>query len=395
MSESGENIVRTRAPGEDRAAKGAVALHMLRRPTMVGRGSLEGGADVDLSDARIADSLAATADFFARALGRAGARRAEVAGRQAALLAAGSRAISKLANDGDAAALDTDEFSALEAIVVADGSRPSLFVQDGRVDPTVPEAKMWSPLIADFQTSIATVARSVGRINFPLLPPYYVGTGFVVAPGLIATNRHVLQAIARQDTQGQWVLATRNVTVDFAAEYQQSLQRRFRVTGVPYAGPEWIGQDLDPRKLDLALLTVDTDHGNDPFPAPLPLLSDLKPLRPNSEVYVMGFPAQPAAGQEGEDTLQMVFQDEYDVKRFAPGYVLQKPDDIDDGGPHRVFTHDSSTLRGNSGSCVVEFRRKGKGVVGIHFGGFQRDENYAHAISRLADILKNQGVTLV
>jgi hypothetical protein len=86
----------------------------------------------------------------------------------------------------------------------------------------------------------------------------------------------------------------------------------------------------------------------------------------------MGYPARPF--NEVAEVLMTVFQDEYFVKRFAPGVIEASPDDVDDGNHRRVFTHDASTLGGNSGSCVVEFGVQGRSVVGLHFGGIQRGE---------------------
>jgi hypothetical protein len=89
-----------------------------------------------------------------------------------------------------------------------------------------------------------------------------------------------------------------------------------------------------------------------------------------------------------------VFLDEYFVKRFAPGLVERALDDVDDGGLKRVFTHDASTLGGNSGSCVVEFTMDGRAVVGLHFGGVARSENFSHAVAKFEQVLNANGVTL-
>jgi hypothetical protein len=106
----------------------------------------------------------------------------------------------------------------------------------------------------------------------------------------------------------------------------------------------------------------------------------------------MGYPARPL--DEVGEVLMRVFQDEYFVKRFAPGFVAKAPNEMDDGGHNRVFTHDSSTLGGNSGSCVIEFRIQGKAAVGLHFGGQQRLENYAHSIARIKDLLIEHGAVV-
>jgi hypothetical protein len=281
--------------------------------------------------------------------------------------------------------------ASLEAIVVPDGTRPALFVQDDDVDPEAAEAGTWKGRISELRAGIATVARSVGRINIPLGSTGYAGTGWVVAPGLVATNRHVLEALVGgpgPSAGGAWTFLA-PVTIDFAAELDRDRKREFKVTGVAFAGPDPILGMLSPPKLDLALLTVEASNGQEDLPAPLALSRRIKALRKESEVYVMGYPAR--AHDEVGEVLMKVFQDEYFVKRFAPGFVDEEPDSFDDGGHKRVFTHDSSTLRGNSGSCVIEFLVQGKAAVGLHFGGLQRDENYAHSIARIEEVLAQHG----
>lgn len=390
MAEDVNTLRRTASDGID----GGIALQLFRTPAVGGLEGIEAGTHADLSCNRINESISALDQAFARTRERTGDPR--LLARQQTVLDAGRRALSKLSNDGDAAVLDRDEITGLEAVVIADGTRPSLFVQDDRVDPTVPQAASWVSLITDFRTGIITAARSVGRIIRQTAPASPIGTGFVVGPGLIATARHVLQALADQDGSGKWVLRRPDTAIDFAGEYKRARQTSYRVTGVAFAGPEYIPEkgDIRTELLDLALLTVDPESGPESFPAPLPLLADMKPLRAGSEIYVIGFPAQPRAGLEPYTVLQTVFQDEYNVKRFAPGYALQHPDDIGASGADRVFTHDASTLAGNSGSCVVEFRREGKAGVGLHFGGYRRDQNFAHSLARLSKELSAHGVIL-
>jgi hypothetical protein len=40
---------------------------------------------------------------------------------------------------------------------------------------------------------------------------------------------------------------------------------------------------------------------------------------------------------------------------------------------------------------VVEFRIQGRAVVGLHFGGLAREQNYAHAIARIEQVLAQHG----
>ena len=58
-----------------------------------------------------------------------------------------------------------------------------------------------------------------------------------------------------------------------------------------------------------------------------------------------------------------------------------------------VVNHDATTLGGSSGSCVVDFANDGATVMGLHFGGKSRAENWAHALAALRPELEAQGAT--
>lgn len=379
-----------------------IALSLLQGPLSVRRGGLEAAVDAgpDLSESRIAASLELAREHMARGARGGGGLESfapEISEAQDRVLGAAEQGLRKLAQEGDRAELTREEYGGLEAIIVADGSRPSLFVQDDKVDPDVPQAGTWKPLIEPMQEAIRTVARSVGRIN--VRSPWYpsgVGTGFVVAPGLIMTNRHVLEPIAFP-ADGGWRFKFAGTAIDFAAERDRARERTFAITGVRFAGPEAINDRLErpPRKLDMALLEVATDNGQEALPAALPVSLDVPVLSSHLEVYLMGFPAKPRSDYETTEVLQQVFgPQDYSVKRFAPGYILAGPDTVDDGGHHRVIVHECSTLGGNSGSCIIDFRTGGT-AVGLHFGGVKREENFAHALARLQDILIQHGASLV
>jgi hypothetical protein len=342
----------------------------------------------DLSDDRIRTSLDAARERFRRIAERAG--EAGLTDEQRQVLEDAEAALQRLASEGETADLDDRQMIGLEAVIVPDGTRPALFVRDDRVDPRASDAGTWSSAIARLADGITLVARSVGRINSEIGFPNFAGTGFVVAPGLVLTNRHVLEALAGPDPQpdGRWRFR-KPVTIDFAAEFQRDRTRTFKVTDVAFASDDRIRGLLNPSNLDVALLTVETDNGVENLPPPLPLIRRLAPLNPQSDVFVMGYPARPR--DEVGEVLMRVFQDEYFVKRFAPGFVDEGPDTFDDGGHRRVFTHDSSTLGGNSGSCVVEFRLSGSPVVGLHFGGLKRVQNFAHSTARIEEVLAAHG----
>lgn len=366
------------------------ALNRLRRAS---GGGLEGSSGApDLSDQRIRTTIAVAKERFRRIAERAKARGENATDEQQQVLRDAEDAMKALATEGESAQLSQGQRIGLEAIVVPDGTRPALFVQDDEVDPTAPDAGTWQARISGFRTDIAKVARSVGRINAKVGFPDYAGTGWVVADGLIATNKHVLELLAGRSTplaDGTWPLR-QPVTIDFAAEFQIARERSFKVTGVKFASPDSINGILKPSNLDIAILTVETNNGTEDLPPPLPLSRRANAVLTQAPIYVMGYPARP--NDEFGEVLMKVFRDEFFVKRFAPGFVESRPDDVADG-QGRVFTHDSSTLGGNSGSCVVEFNVQGRAAVGLHFGGLARRENYAHSLGRLEQLLIEEGAT--
>jgi V8-like Glu-specific endopeptidase len=377
------------------------ALNRLRRVGGNPRGGLEGAglegvsSGPDLTDDRIKTSLDAARERFREIAERTGQGRDEVSEAQKQVLEDAEDALTRLAVDGESANLSDRHMIGLEAIVVPDGTRPALFVRDDDVDPVVAEAGSWQARISTLRDQIGVVAESVGRINIPVGFPNYAGTGFVVADGLVLTNKHVLEFLTGgPDPQpdGTWRFL-KPVTIDFAAEFESKRTKSFKVKGVRFASADRINNMLNPANLDVALLDVEhTNENHESLPSPLILSSRLQSVGTQAEVYVMGYPARPL--DEVGEVLMRVFQDEYFVKRFAPGFVAKDPDEMDDGGHNRVFTHDSSTLGGNSGSCVIEFRIQGKAAVGLHFGGQKRLENYAHSIARIKDVLVEHGAVI-
>jgi hypothetical protein len=106
-------------------------------------------------------------------------------------------------------------------------------------------------------------------------------------------------------------------------------------------------------------------------------------------VYVVGYPASDNQGLTPPDVMSRIFGDIYEVKRLQPGTITG----ISDTLPR--FSHDCSTLGGNSGSCVVDLATHQ--VLGLHFSGGYRESNYAVALWKLTDdpLLRAAGVQFV
>ncbi|MEU7532077.1 trypsin-like peptidase domain-containing protein [Saccharothrix sp. NPDC042600] len=306
--------------------------------------------------------------------------------------------------DADPAAdLTAGEVRTLEAVVRADGSRPTLFVRDDRVDEAHPMIGRWAGAVAAAREALRPVLQAVGRIQPDnATGDNFFGTGWVVDAenGLVLTNLHVMevmwrrlrQAVAPTDT-GFRVLD--GAHVDFAAESGRTRTRRFRVVEARSSGVD--GPDY--ARLDAAVLRIEPiEH---PVPQAVPVLAD--PDGPNgvlASLCTVGYPGRPAyqAGtHEGIDWAWVnnaLFGHRYGVKRLAPGTAHRPPGFTGAGQDPRawVFGHDCTTLGGSSGSPVVAWLGDAPGAFGLHFAGASADTNLAHAVSACAGELRALGV---
>jgi hypothetical protein len=279
------------------------------------------------------------------------------------LQADGTRAIDKIRREGEAAQLDQDEQFALEAIVQILG-RPALLVRDDHFDP--PPAG-WE-ILEQYRASIERNLRSVGRIEVEGHPRLdWIGTGFLVAPGAVMTNRHVAEEFCRKGRNGRWTFKPGMIPrIDYSEEYATSQVREFALRGV-------IGLH---EIYDLALLRVaQVNASGQPTPVPLRVSSLPPDGCPGCFVYTAGYPALDT--RNNPDIMARIFHNIYNVKRLQPGEMVG----IDD--VQNLFQHDCSTLGGNSGSGVFDVETGL--VLGLHFGGRYQETNSAIALWKLKD----------
>jgi V8-like Glu-specific endopeptidase len=269
------------------------------------------------------------------------------------LVRAARSAIRKVHNKGADANLTEEEAEGLEAIVLTVG-RPAILFKGGRFLPTPPP---WEGL-QDARKEIETSARSVGRIELfgqPGMP--YAGTGFVVADGVVMTNRHVARLFSQQSGRGAWTFREGlTAGIDYTDAPEDGKPAAFaveRVLGVH-------------NKYDLALLKLGKGAAKKgKAPTALPVAAKAPAAIKGRQVYVLGYPARDP--RNGEAAMRNIFGDVYNVKRLQPGNLLTFV------RAEGVFKHDSSTLGGNSGSCVLDLETHR--VLGLHFGGIYQKYN--------------------
>lgn len=281
-------------------------------------------------------------------------------------------AARKIEEEGADANLTPEEEVGIEAIVLLTG-RPPILIQNGSFFPPPQE---WQ-FLEQFRQAIETSFRSVGRVEVTGHPSLdWIGTGFLVAPDVIMTNRHVAVEFSRPGAGGSWSFAMgMTPRIDYVEELGGGNVAEFTFTDV-------IGiHDV----FDLALLRVEQESGNGvTAPEPLTIASE-EPAGPNRKVYVVGYPAWDGRRNDPIE-MQRIFTNIFNVKRLQPGEIIGMP------AGQGIFNHDCSTLGGNSGSCVIDILTNQ--VVGLHFGGRYLEANRAVALWELANdpLLQSAGV---
>jgi hypothetical protein len=267
----------------------------------------------------------------------------------------------------------------LEAIILR-FIRPVYLIQEGNLLPPrhrSPNSAEIARRLGSARAQLNKVIPSTGRIDLRNHDLRWVGTGWVVAPRVVVTNRHVAEHFARPADPG---FAFRNdrwgrrvaAYLDWRAEYRQPHEARFRVEEVI-----WIEPENGP---DVALLRISGQgEEGEPAPAPIDLMptEEIRQLGSNRWVGVIGYPASDSRHDDGD--LQRIFDGIYNYKRLAPGQIMSFTGDDE-------LHHDATTLYGSSGSAVIDLA-SGK-AVGLHFGGTVGDRNYAVLAPHISRIVQ-------
>jgi endonuclease G len=268
---------------------------------------------------------------------------------------------------------------ALEAIVRKEG-RPVLYIQDDAV--TVPDAvlPLWKRRIRDAKAALEAPIRRVGRIELRGHPRYpWFGTGWLIAPGVVVTNRHVAEVFA-YPSDGMFRFRSTPVSkpmgarIDLYQEYQGTRESEFEVQDVLHIEPEG-GPDV-------ALLHVASrDTVDRELPPPIPL-ADRDPVN-EQLVAAIGYAAWDGQ-RNAQGVMEQIFEGVYDVKRLHPGEIMAVQE--------THLKHDCSTLGGNSGSAVIDLETGC--AVGLHYAGYYERQNYAVKATTLRAILERRGIDI-
>lgn len=269
-------------------------------------------------------------------------------------------------------------------------TRPALLVRNGEfVEPPA----QWESLERR-RDRIQKTFGSVGRIEISGHPEgkLWSGTGWVVADGLVITNRHVVRDFAEpvngQAGETRWRLKPgMSARINFGEDWLGTgppPEDASRTHDVPEDAVLKVYPQDGP---DLALVPVrPLSRTGEKLPGRLPIDWSGGGIGEGRQVYTVGFPARDERSREIR-SMYRLFEGTFDVKRLQPGQVMELLPESS------TLLHDCSTLGGNSGSCVVDLTTNR--VVALHYGGFHRHANLAVALWMLGQdpLLREAGVT--
>jgi serine protease len=301
--------------------------------------------------------------------------------------------------------LSSDERSALEAIVIADGSRPSFLLEKGFPPSSHPFMGIWGGTIAKQRNAIQHVALSVGRVQ-PTngTASNYIGTATVVdaAKGLVLTNYHVVE-----DARTRWLVPMTQsgnrlqvpdgLEIDFVGEATTLDQNRFKVVEVIL--PQGFGPGFG--NLDAAVLKIEPLSNANRL-VTTPVVLDARAAFAAGGVAslgIIGFPG-PAPMTGGRDVdwgfvTNTLFGGLFGFKRLAPGKFGKSLGFDPEDSLRSVFGHDATTFGGSSGSIVLAWTEQAIPGFGLHFAGLTSETNSAIAIAKAAEALRQIGVPVV
>lgn len=327
-----------------------------------------------------------------------------------ALLEHGEPALRKLLQP---TATSTPEFStndlaSMEAVVIADGTRPSFLLREGSFAPDHPFLGDWKDEITDFRPALRRLAGCVGRLQLPNGgPAKYNGTGFLVDVNdcLVLTNYHVVMhartvsgvAMSGTDTKldvnDAWV-------IDFNGEVDSEKKNRWLVKEVRL--PAGFGVSF--QGVDAAVLRIEPfDPQESTLPQPGIVLSGDPNYASGARaptLATIGFPGYPdktlpaGATVDWNFVIKTLFNNLFGLKRFAPGEFCAGTGSVEGDQLGHVLSHDATTFGGASGSPVFGWKDEGSPAFAVHFAGLNTEANYAVSLHKARVALRAIGAPI-
>jgi DNA/RNA endonuclease G (NUC1)/V8-like Glu-specific endopeptidase len=250
----------------------------------------------------------------------------------------------------------------LEAIIFADRC-PTLALSDGKI--TDPPKGEWKRLTKDNEW-LPEFGNAAGRLDCDSIPAAYAGSGFLVGPDLVMTNRHVARLFTEGLGEREALRFLYPTELDYRKEeFAPTRREPVSVDKVLLIHPYW----------DVALLRLTPASGR----TPVTLSHEAPAALAGRPVAIIGYPYFKFAGRDYDPkVVTSNFGNFPGYKRLQPGWLTERREYADARNVWpRVLAlgHNASTMGGNSGSLVVDL--DARHVLGVHFGGQAFDTNWA------------------
>jgi endonuclease G, mitochondrial len=259
-----------------------------------------------------------------------------------------------------------------EAIVMLHGY-PSLLIANG--DYAEPLDEVWRKRLNPNRAAIKGVIGCTARVELKNHPSgmSWLGTAWLVDDDVMVTNRHVAQEFAELRQDGPQIMKQVEVNVDFAEEFGSTRALEYFVSSIVYIEPP-------DSEVDVAILRLAKGAASELGLRPVALNTKLSATE---FLGVVGYPAKSPIFYPG-NAMDRIFGGQYNVKRLAPGKIMNAD------YSSAVFTHNATTLGGNSGSAIHDIATGC--IIGLHFAGSAQTQNYAVKAEHVANRLSRKSI---
>jgi hypothetical protein len=264
---------------------------------------------------------------------------------------------------------NAEAISGLESIILGDGTRPLYLIRDNTVDfdsttslvKRVGNTEWESSILRAYQEGLKSIIPSVGVLRSASSDN--LGTGFLVAPDLLMTNRHVWKKL------GEHAGGYQQIVVDFQYEMgSQTNNLHRRLDSLVFLGQGRRVQGGIVSGTDVAVFSLST--GDRFGQTPIRIQSGRWDASSDDvDIFVIGHPLIP----DTNEYLRFL-SGTSGVKRLSPGLCLRNRI----GEP--VY-HTASTLKGCSGGLIVSpMAPKPTIALALHFGDTPVQGQYLESV---------------
>lgn len=265
---------------------------------------------------------------------------------------------------------------ALESIILRT-TRPVLEIRDNETIlkfSDQADSAIWTDRLTKAKPFLDKAIRAVGRINLQGARLDWVGTGWLVAPNIMVTNRHVAREFAVREGDGYTFQVGLDGPMSADADFLEEISTAGKLI-FKLIRPLHIESEPGP---DVSFFEIEVTSGDAKLAEPIALATEIGVTQ---NVATIGYPAYDSRIPE-PSLMEDIFGKTYNKKRLAPGGITEVKSTL--------LLHNCTTLGGNSGSAVLDLD-SGK-ALGLHFSGSFLATNYAvpaDVVKRLLDQVRS------